>query len=185
MAKLDINSLLDIEHPELHCLEKHNHDDSTFDKWEDLLTWANRNCGYNEGAGWVIKLAVKEGLSYPELMQGCPDAERYIPLVEEAKRNPDSLDRFSSRISPGELAALKKMLREEKPFPEILAEAPREAVGVVWSRKAMMRFASTLAKRHSCAAAAAIAIASQWHNCHGFKCLLRHPDEICDWLRNS
>jgi hypothetical protein len=47
----------------------------------------------------------------------------------------------------------------------------------------MMKFAKALAAKGKVAEAVAIATASQWHNCHAFKCLLRHPMEIVAWLK--
>jgi hypothetical protein len=76
------------------------------------------------------------------------------------------------------------MLKEKKPATEVLAEAPEDAVGEAWRRKAMMKFASSLAKGGNLAVAVAIATASQWHNCQEFRCLLRHPTEVGEWLRN-
>jgi hypothetical protein len=76
------------------------------------------------------------------------------------------------------------MLKRGVPPAEVLASAPDEAVGEAWRTKAMIRFASSLAKKDSLAPAAAIAIGSQWHNCQEFECLLRHPNEVALWLRN-
>ena len=93
IARSDIDRLLNTTHPELHCTMNHNHNDTSFDDWEGSLKWSAADCGHNEGAGAVIKLAVKNGLSYPELMCGCPQSEALIPQVEEARKNPDTLDR--------------------------------------------------------------------------------------------
>jgi hypothetical protein len=182
-ASSEVERLLDTTHPERHCQMSHNHNDSSFDDWEGSLQWAAHDCGHNEGAGPVIKLAVSSGLSSPELMYGCHDSEGLIPQVQEAIKNPDALDQFSGWVTPAQLMALKRMLREGKSFPEVLSEAPPQAIGEVWKRVAMMRFASRLAKKNSEAAAVAIATASQWHNCQAFRCLLRHPDKIYNWLR--
>lgn len=185
ITRSDIDKLLNTTRPELHCMMNHDHTDASFNDWERSLTWSAGDCGHNEGAGPVIKLAVKNGLSYPELMYGCPDSEKFIPLAEEAMKDPDTLDRYGRFVPPAQLAALKKMLKDGRSFTEVLAEAPEESVGEVWRRKAMMRFASVLAKKESLRAAIAIATASQWHNCQEFKCLLRHPNEIAQWLKGQ
>jgi hypothetical protein len=184
VQRADIDRLLDTATPENHCQMQHNHGDNRFDDWQGSLKWAADDCGHNEGAGAVIKLAIRNGLSFPELMRGCPDSERYIPRAEEVIKNPDRLDEYSGFLTPSQLAALKKMLKEGKSAPEILADAPEGAAGEAWRRKAMMRFASALAKRGSHAAATAIATASQWHNCQAFRCLLRHSSEVAEWLRS-
>jgi hypothetical protein len=80
---------------------------------------------------------------------------------------------------------LKKMLKDGKSASEVLAEAPEGAAGEAWRRKAMMRFAASLAKSGNLAVAIAIATVSQWHNCQAFRCLFRHPAEVGDWLRNK
>jgi hypothetical protein len=187
VTRSDLDKLLDTTHPELHCKMNHDHNDTTFDDWEGSLKWSATDCGYNEAAGAVIKLAVKSGLSYPELMCGCPDSERLIPQVNEVLRNPDALDQYAGvgLASPSQIADLKNMVKRGVPPTEVLASAPEEAVDEVWRRKAMMRFASTLAKRGSLAPATAIATASQWHNCQAFKCLLRHPSEVAHWLQDQ
>lgn len=181
----DIDRLLDTIHPELHCRMNHDHNDASFDDWGGSLKWSADDCGHNEGAGAAIKLAVKNGLSYPELMCGCPDSESLIPKVDEALKDPDALDRYAGFGSPSQIAVLKQMLKNGSSFPEVLSSAPDEAVGEVWRRKAMIRFASTLAKKGSLAPATAIATASQWHNCQAFKCLLRHPSEVGRWLQEQ
>ena len=185
VSESDIDRLLDTTYPERHCQMEHDHSVSTFDDWEGSLKWSSEDCGHNEGSGPVIRLAVENGLSYPALMRGCPQSEEFIPEVEEARKNPDTLDRYSGWVSPSQLATLKQMFRDRRPIPEILAAAPEKAVGEAWRRRAMMRFAAELSKKDSLPPAAAIATASQWHNCHAFKCLLRHPNEICDWLKKS
>lgn len=184
VRRTDIDRLLDTATPENHCQMQHNHGDNSFDDWEGSLKWSADDCGHNEGAGAVIKLAVRNGLSFPELMRGCPDSESYIPRAEEVMKNPDRLDEYSGLLSSSQLAALKKMLKEAKSAPEVLAEAPEAAAGEAWRRKAMMRFAGALAKKGNLAAATAIATASQWHNCQAFRCLLRHSSEVAEWLRS-
>jgi hypothetical protein len=185
ITRTEIDRLLDTTQPELHCRMNHNHADASVNDWEGSLKWSAADCGHNEGAGAVIKLAVKNGLSYPELMCGCPDSERLIPEVEAAVQNPDTLDRYLGPASPSQIAALKKMLKNGSSVSEILSTAPDEAVGEVWRRRAMMRFASKLAKRGPLATAIAVAIASQWHNCQEFKCLLRHLNEVGQWLQQQ
>jgi hypothetical protein len=184
VTRSDIDKLLDTTHPESHCKMDHDHSNTSCDSWEASLKWAAADCGHNEGAGAVIKLAVKYGLSYPDLMHGCPDSELLIPQVDEALKNPDTLDKYAGWGTPSEIASLKDMLKRGVPPAEVLASAPDGAVGEAWRRKAMIRFASSLAKKDSLAPAAAIAIASQWHNCQEFECLLRHPNEVALWLRN-
>jgi hypothetical protein len=184
VSRTDIDRVLDTATPENHCQMQHNHGDNSFDDWEGSLKWSADDCGHNEGAGAVIKLAAGNGLSFPELMRGCPDSESYIPRAQEIIKNPDRLDEYSGLLSSSQLAALKKMLKEGKSAPEVLAEAPEAAAGEAWRRKAMMRFASALAKKGNLAAATAIATASQWHNCQAFRCLLRHPNEVGNWLRS-
>jgi hypothetical protein len=185
VTRSDIDKLLDTTQPETHCQMKHNHNDTSFDNWEGSLKWAAADCGHNEGAGAVIKLAVKNELSYPDLMCGCPESELLIPEVNEVLKNPDALDKYAGEASPSQIANLKDMLKRGVPPAEVLASAPDGAVGEAWRRKAMIRFASTLAKKGSPAPAAAIAVASQWHNCQEFKCLLRYTSEVADWLQSQ
>jgi hypothetical protein len=184
VKRSDLGRLLDTTAPESHCQMQHNHQDNSFDDWAGSLKWSADDCGHNEGASAVIKLAVRNGLSFPELMRGCPDSERYIPRAEEVIRNPDTLDQYSGFLTPSQLAVLKKMLKDGRSAPEVLAEAPEGAAGEAWRRKAMMRFASALAKKGNLGAATAIAAASQWHNCQAFRCLLRHSAEVAEWLRS-
>ncbi len=184
VKRSEIGLLLDTTRPESHCQMQHDHKDNTFDDWEGSLNWSADDCGHNEGASAVIKLGVKNGLSFPELMRGCPDSERYIPQAEEVIENPDRLDQYAAFLGSSQLAALEKMLKDGKPAPEVLAEAPEGAAGEAWRRKAMMRFASALAKNGNLAVATAIATSSQWHNCQAFRCLLRHPNEVGNWLRS-
>jgi hypothetical protein len=169
---------VDIANPEKHCTQNHDHSDNSFDDWQAALQWASTNCGHNEGAAAVIKVAVNNGLSYPELMRGCQETEGEISQVDEIMKNPDSLDRLAWKLTPEQVAAIKQAIRSGKSFTEILVMAPDDAVGEVWRRKAMIRFAKSIATKGKPAPAAAIAIASQWHNCHAFRCLLRHADDV-------
>jgi hypothetical protein len=89
--------------------------------------------------------------------------------------NPDELDQYAGLLSSSQLATLKKMLKEKKPAAEILAEAPEPAVGEAWRRKAMMRFARSLAKSENLAVAVAIATASQCT-------IVRNSDVFCGIL---
>jgi hypothetical protein len=187
LTRSDIDQLLDTAHPETHCQMNHDHNDSSFDDWEGSLRWSAADCGHNEGAGAAIKVAVKNGLSYPDLMRGCSQSEALIPQVNEILKNPDALDRYANFGwgSPTQIAQLKSMLKRGSSFTDILTLAPSEAVGEVWRRKAMIRFASALAKGGSLAPATAIATASQWHNCYAFKSLLRHLADVANWLQKQ
>lgn len=185
VTRADIDRLLDTAHPETHCAMHHNHNDTSFDDWKGSLEWSASDCGHNEGAGPIIKLAARNGLAYPEMMYGCSASESLIPQIDEAMKDPDRLDSYIGMASPSQVAEVRKMLKQGKSFVEILTMAPDEAVGEVWRRRATLRFASTLAHRGSLAPAVAIATASQWHNCQAFKCLLRHPNEIAQWLQNQ
>jgi len=62
-----------------------------------------------------------------------------------------------------------------------IAHVAGDAVGEVWKRREMMSFAKDLAKVNLIPAMD-IALASQWHNCHAFKSILRHPVETAGWL---
>ena len=183
VTRADIDKLLDTKDPENHCGEKHDHSDDSFDDWKGSLEWSAQDCGHNEGAGPIVRVAVANGLSYPELMLGCPDTESAIPIVEQAMKDPATLDNYLRLMPQDKAAALKQALKEGKSPTDILAMAPEDAVGEAWRRKAMMKFAKTLAAKGKVAPATAIATASQWHNCHAFKCLLRHPGEIASWLK--
>jgi hypothetical protein len=70
ITRSDVDRLLDTKDPERHCGESHNHSDHRFDDWLGSLLWSASDCGHNEGAGAVIKLAVSNGLRYPELVYG-------------------------------------------------------------------------------------------------------------------
>jgi hypothetical protein len=114
VKRSDLDLLLDTSSPEDHCQMHHDHKDDNFNDWERSLKWSADDCGHNEGVGPVIKLAVKNGLSFPELMRGCPDSERYIPPAEEVIENPDELDQYAGLLSSSQLATPKKMLKERK-----------------------------------------------------------------------
>jgi len=45
-----------------------------------------------------------------------------------------------------------------------------------------MNFAIDLAKSGNIEPAVGLALLSQWHNCHAFKCLILHIPEIGIWL---
>ena len=186
ITRSDVDRLLDTKDSERHCGESHNHRDRRFDDWEGSLRWSASDCGHNEGAGVVIKLAVSNGLRYPDIVYGCAASERLVPRIDEAMKDPDTLDQYLGLASASQIAAIKTMLKQRKNFAEILAtlSADRaEIIGEVWRRRAMLRFASVLTYAGSITPAVAIATASQWHNCHAFECLLRHPNEVVRWLQ--
>ena len=182
VTQAEVAKFIDINTPEKHCVQRHDHTLNTFDDWRGSLTWASVDCGHNEGAAAVLKVAVSEGLSYPELMRGCAETESQIPHVDEIMRNPDALDRFAWRIPPEQAARIKDAIRAGKSFTDILVMAPDEAVGEVWRRNAMIRFARAVSVRGEAAVAVAIATASQWHNCQAFRSLLRHTNDVATWL---
>jgi hypothetical protein len=182
VSRAQVDSLLDTSHPESHCAMNHDHNARGSDDWAGSLRWSASDCGRNEGAGAAIKLAVKNGLSYPGMMYGCSASESLIPEIDEAIKNPAALDQYLGMASQSQIATMRDMLKQGKSFPEILAVAPDGAVGEVWRRRPMLRFASSLARTGSLVPAVAIATASQWHNCQEFKCLLRHPNEVARWL---
>jgi hypothetical protein len=62
-----------------------------------------------------------------------------------------------------------------------IANAAGSVVGELWKRRDMMAFAKDVAKVNLFPAMD-IALASQWHNCHAFKAILRHPVEVAGWL---
>jgi hypothetical protein len=185
VTRAELDRLLDTGHPESHCAMRHDHSAHGSDDWAGSLRWSASDCGHNEGAGPAIKLAVRNGLSYPAMMYGCAASESLIPQINEAIKNPAALDQYLGMASPSQIAAVRDMLKQGKSFTEILVTAPDEAVGEVWRRKPMLRFACSLARKGKLAPAVAIAIASQWHNCQEFKCLLRHPNEIARWLQTQ
>jgi hypothetical protein len=183
VTRADVNKLLDTADPENHCGERHDHSDNSFDDWKGSLEWSARDCGHNEGAAPVIRLAVANGLSYPGFMRDCPDTENAIPIVEKAMKDPATLDDYLRLIPQDKAVALKQALKDGKSPAEILVLAPEDVIGEAWRRVAMMKFAKALSTQGKIAPAVAIATASQWHNCHAFKCLLRHPGEIVVWLK--
>jgi hypothetical protein len=183
VTRAELDRLLYTGHPESHCTMRHDHNARGSDDWAGSLRWSASDCGHNEGAGAAIKLAVKNGLSYPSMMYGCAASEALIPQIDEAIKNPAALDQYLGMASPSQIATVRAMLKEGKSFTEILATAPDEAVGEVWRRRPMLGFASSLARKGALATAVAIAIASQWHNCQEFKCLLRHPNDVARWLQ--
>jgi len=185
VTRAELDRLLDTGHPENHCAMRHDHSAQGSDDWAAALGWSASDCGHNEGAGAAIKLAVSNGLSYPAMMHGCAASESLIPPIDEAIKNPAALDQYLGMASPSQIAAVRDMLKRGKSFTEILATAPDEAVGEVWRRRPMLRFACSLARKGNLAPAVAIAIASQWHNCQEFKCLLRHLNEVARWLQTQ
>jgi hypothetical protein len=189
VTRADIDQILETKNPQNHCGENHDHSDESFDDWKGSLVWSTQDCGHNEGAGPVVKLAVNNGLSYPALMRGCHDSEQAIPVVDEIMKDPSQFDALLKEVPPDksptmeQVTAVRQALKEGKSFTEILVMAPPDAVGEVWRRVAMMQFAKKLAREDKLAPAVAIATASQWHNCQAFRALLRHPAEIAQWLR--
>src|SRR5437868_5569569 len=75
VTRADVDKLLDTSTPIAHCNQKHYHGDDSFDDWRGSLTWSASDCGHNEGAAAALKAAAQNGLSYPELMQGCSESE--------------------------------------------------------------------------------------------------------------
>jgi hypothetical protein len=67
-------------------------------------------------------------------------------------------------------------------IPALPADLAGQAVGNIWKRREMMAFAKDIAKAGNIVPATAVATASQWHNCHAFKALLRHTPEVAGWL---
>ena len=139
----------------------------------------------------MFSLAVRHKLSYPDLMLGCPQTEQIVPRIDELMKDPGFVDRLlelipkdkAALIAPDQITALRSAIKEGKSFIEILKMVPNEVLGEVWRRNSMMRFAQTLARSGNIIPATAIATASQWHNCHGFRCLLRHPNDVGLWLQ--
>jgi hypothetical protein len=187
VTRADVDRLLNTKNPIAHCTQRHNHADDNFEDWRGSLAWSASDCGHNEGAAAVLKLAAGNGLSYPELMTGCRETEDEISIVDQAMKDPSKLD-YALRGLPGEKRnELKDAIKHGNSFVEILvkavdAQGGEVAVGEVWRRRAMMRFASKLAVNGKSVPATAIAVASQWHNCHAFRCLLRHTPEVALWL---
>lgn len=67
-------------------------------------------------------------------------------------------------------------------IPANIAQFIGAGLGNVWDRCNMMYFAKDLAKTGNVEPAISIALLSQWHNCHAFKCLLAHLPEVGGWL---
>jgi hypothetical protein len=185
-----VDALLNTKNPTAHCIAQHNHADDSFDDWRGSLVWAAADCGHNDGAFAVLKLAAANGLAYPELMKGCRETEAEISTVDQALKDPSKLD-YALGVLPGEkINELKDAIKHGESFVGTLVKAVDVpggdvAVGEVWRRKAMMTFASKLAVSGKSAPATAIAVASQWHNCQTFRCLLRHTAEISQWLQSG
>jgi|GEM_PF-6623872 hypothetical protein len=130
VTREDVAGFLNIANPAAHCNQNHNHQDNSYDNWEESLIWSAGDTGHNEGAAAVISLALQYGLHISGL--------------------------------PADLAG--------------------DAVGEIWKRRDMMAFAKDIAKGGFIIQATTIAVASQWHNCHAFRCLLRHTPETAEWL---
>jgi hypothetical protein len=86
VKRSDIDLLVDTSSPENHCLMHHDHRDDSFNDWERSLKWSANDCGHNEGAGPVIKLAGKNGLSFPELMRAVPTLSAISPRQRKSLR---------------------------------------------------------------------------------------------------
>lgn len=67
-------------------------------------------------------------------------------------------------------------------LPSGVADIVGQAIGNLWDRCNMMHFAVDLAKSGNVEPAVGLALLSQWHNCHAFKCLICHIPEIGIWL---
>lgn len=70
-------------------------------------------------------------------------------------------------------------------LPSDVANLAGQAIGNVWDRTNMMYFAISLAKSGNVEPAVGLALVSQWHNCHAFKCLCAHIPEISGWLQQQ
>lgn len=95
-------------------------------------------------------------------------------------------------FNEGAMPAVNVLIKSGLPVPDILAKALQaggeQVLGNLWPRRDMMQFAKSLYQIPGGLgekAAIAIVVASQWHNCHAFRCLVAHTDEIGDWLRLS
>lgn len=67
-------------------------------------------------------------------------------------------------------------------LPPQIASLGGDLLANAWPRRDMMRFAIDIAKAGFLPQGTSIAIASQWHNCHAFKCLVFHAPEVGAWL---
>jgi alkylhydroperoxidase family enzyme len=63
-----LGDLIDLNNPQGHCNQAHNHDDNSYDDWRDALVWQTNDTGFNEGAGTALAICAKAGLnaSLPE-----------------------------------------------------------------------------------------------------------------------
>jgi len=67
-------------------------------------------------------------------------------------------------------------------LPPEVAILGGDALANAWPRRDMMRYAIDVAKAVNPGQGTALAIVSQWHNCHAFRCLVFHAGEVADWL---
>jgi hypothetical protein len=131
---MSLSDVLNITSPENHCDQDHDHDALPWGlpgcPWQELLDWATKDEGFNEGAAAGAEIALQYGFS----------------------------------------------------LPAQIAHLGGAALADVWHRSAMMQFAVLVAKSGQPLVGTAIAIASQWNNCHAFKCLVFHSPEVTAWL---
>jgi hypothetical protein len=82
----------------------------------------------------------------------------------------------------GAAAIVNLALQYGLQLPPLPSQIIGDGVGEIWKRREMMAFAKGIARTGHIVQAASIAIASQWHNCHAFRCLLRHTNDVVGWL---
>ena len=95
-------------------------------------------------------------------------------------------------FNEGAYTAITVLIKAGVPVPDFLANLPQiglyGAAGNLWRRRDMMEFAKTIYRSQypkAAKAGVAIVVASQWHNCHAFRCLAANTDEIGNWLGTS
>ena len=82
----------------------------------------------------------------------------------------------------GAAAVIQLALKYGLNIDGLPADLAGDVVGEIWKRRDMMAFGKDIAKGGFIIQATTIAVASQWHNCHAFRALLRHTPEVANWL---
>ncbi|HLK51934.1 MAG TPA: hypothetical protein VKU42_00680 [Candidatus Angelobacter sp.] len=91
--------------------------------------------------------------------------------------------RGDSGFNEGAQAAVQLLNAATIQLPAIIATAGGAAVGNVWKRVDMMNFAHYLATvGGNISAGTGLAILSQWHNCHCFRCLYYNAPAVALYM---
>jgi hypothetical protein len=104
------------------------------------------------------------------------------PLPECTWQEQLAWSQSDTGFNEGAQAAAELVTQYGLGLPAPVAGLAGDALANIWPRRDMMAFAISLAKTGMLPQACSIAVVSQWHNCHAFRCLIFHAPEVAVWL---